>query len=126
MLAVDGWAEIMHSGFASDAVTLSYDQSAIWIEADGKPVSVLIWNYQDYRREIWISLSYTDPAYRQRGYFRRMYAYLHEIAIGKKAIRIAGGVRENNTAMRAAAESCGRTAEYIVYAQPVNLPKGSA
>lgn len=118
-LAVRGWSELLEKGNAGDCVALQWDQSALWIEEDGAPVAVIVWQLQDYRSEVWISLSYVSPVFRNRGYFKALYGRLVELAQEKKLTRIAGGVNVANHVMRAAAESVGRRADYLVYAQSV-------
>ncbi|HEX4278315.1 MAG TPA: GNAT family N-acetyltransferase [Bryobacteraceae bacterium] len=123
-LAVEAWGELLRDGLTGDAVILQWDQSVVWVEQDGVPVAVILWAYQEYRREIWIGLSYTRPEVRGNGLFRTLYQRIVAIAKEKKAIRIAGGVNVGNAIMREAAERCGRKADYIVYSQAVEQSCG--
>lgn len=118
-LAVEGWNNLLQEGLADTAIIFSYSQSVLWVEDGGQPVGVIVWEYYEYRKELWINLSYVKAQFRGKGYFRQLYNRLLEIAIEKKALRIAGATHVDNKVMQDVALRCGRTAQFITYSQLV-------
>ena len=107
-LATRGELELLEHGLADNVPVLHHEQRAILATHDGIPAGVVLWVYYDFKREIFVCLSYVSPAHRRCGVYRFMWSRLLAEAreVGARAIR--SSTSADNAVMRAVARSQGR------------------
>lgn len=114
-LIVHGLSELMDNGWAPDEVNASYENSAFVAFQGDKPVGVLAYNKQEWRKVLWVQMAYVLPSARNEGIYARLWHEAVAKAVELKMVKVQGGVHVGNTVMRRTAVALGRKESFVTY-----------
>lgn len=112
-LISNGWAEMLDNGVIGDELICNWDNKAIVAFHQDRAVGVIAYSPIEYRKSIWITLSYVREEYRRQGIYSQLFAALVTKAAELKAVGIEGGISIKNTEMLAASDKMNRKRMYI-------------
>jgi GNAT superfamily N-acetyltransferase len=108
VLAVRGWLDLNERGLGEPVLNLSWDANVIGAFDGETCVGVIVWQHVKWSKQIFIDLSYVDPAARRHGVYRAMWDALVVKAQEIGVAFIYGITDAANEAMRAVAKEVGR------------------
>jgi len=125
ILAVRAQAELISKGFADSRAEISASWECVLVAVEqGRefvPAGMISFAHDAPIGRMWLQLSYVVEEYRGRGVYKLMYNAVRTIAQQRKCRTIESATHIKNTAMRAIGKKLGRTEEFVIMVDELEL-----